>query len=338
MVYRRPAPQGGPLLRPVLARLGHPRDSGPADPRVPRRTCSAGVFKRHSQIDRPCLLGYIDKCSAPCIGRVSAEEHRRIVVDFCDFLSKTDRFARDLERQMNAAAEELDFERAARLRDDLGARFGVPLEKQAVVLGDGTDADVVAFADDDLGRPSRCSMSGQRPGAQGQRGWVVEKPGDPGDSAEAALVNSSSPSSTATRPGGRRGRRIHQPRAREVLVPCLPPNADELTTWLSGLGARAWRCVSRSAATKGARRDRTPQRPGGPAAAQAQAGRGLHREIGCAAEHPGVTRAGRRALRIECIDISHVQGHRRRRLTGGVRGRPAAQVGLPALRHPGSRR
>ena len=102
----------------------------------PARTCSAGVFKRHRQIDRPCLLGYIDKCSAPCIGRVSAEEHRRIVLDFCDFLSgKTDRLARDLEQQMTAAAEELDFERAARLRDDIGA-LKRALEKQAVVLGD----------------------------------------------------------------------------------------------------------------------------------------------------------------------------------------------------------
>ncbi|WP_264916424.1 excinuclease ABC subunit UvrC, partial [Mycobacterium kiyosense] len=88
----------------------------------PARTCSNGVFKRHNQIDRPCLLGYIDKCSAPCIGRVSAEQHRRIVLDFCDFLSgKTDRYARELEQQMHAASAELDFERAARLRDDLGA-------------------------------------------------------------------------------------------------------------------------------------------------------------------------------------------------------------------------
>jgi excinuclease ABC subunit C len=88
----------------------------------PARTCSAGVFKRHSQIERPCLLGYIDKCSAPCVGRVSAEEHRKIVLDFCDFLSgKTDRFARELELEMNAASAELNFERAARLRDDIAA-------------------------------------------------------------------------------------------------------------------------------------------------------------------------------------------------------------------------
>ncbi|MCK5753252.1 MAG: excinuclease ABC subunit UvrC, partial [Mycobacterium sp.] len=110
----------------------------------PARTCSNGVFKRHSQIDRPCLLGYIDKCSAPCIGRVSAEEHRRIVGDFCDFLAgKTDKLVREMEQQMNDASVNLDFERAARLRDDISAMRRA-LEKQAVVFGDGTDADVVA--------------------------------------------------------------------------------------------------------------------------------------------------------------------------------------------------
>ena len=89
----------------------------------PARTCSAGVFSRHGQIGRPCLLGYIDKCSAPCVGRVSADEHRDIVDDFCDFLSgRTDRMMRQLERRDGRPPPtELEFERAARLRDDIGA-------------------------------------------------------------------------------------------------------------------------------------------------------------------------------------------------------------------------
>ena len=53
----------------------------------PVRTCSNGVFRRAEQLGRPCLLGYIGKCSAPCVGRVTAEEHRALVEDFCDFLA-----------------------------------------------------------------------------------------------------------------------------------------------------------------------------------------------------------------------------------------------------------
>ncbi len=283
----------------------------------PARTCSAGVFKRHSQIERPCLLGYIDKCSAPCVGRVSAEQHRQIVVDFCDFLSgKTDRFARDLERQMNAAAEELDFERAARLRDDLGA-LRRALEKQAVVLGDGTDADVVAFADDDLQAAVQVfHVRGGR--VRGQRGWIVEKPADPGDSAEAALVEQfltqfyGAEAELGGPPevelGGAADESIN-PVPKEVLVPCLPPNARELTDWLSGLRG------SRVAL-------RVPQRGDKRALADT-----VHRNAQDALQQHKLRRAGdftaRSAalqniqeslgladapLRIECVDISHVQG------------------------------
>ena len=111
----------------------------------PMRSCSNGVFKRAGQVGRPCLLGYIDKCSAPCVGTVTAEEHRAIVDDFCDFMAgNTNAFVRRIEKQMYAASEAEDFEKAARLRDDLGA-LRKALEKQAVVLGDGTDADVIAL-------------------------------------------------------------------------------------------------------------------------------------------------------------------------------------------------
>ena len=236
----------------------------------PARTCSAGVFKRHNQIDRPCLLGYIDKCSAPCVGRVSAEQHRQIVQDFCDFLSgKTDRFARGLEQQMQAAAQDLDFERAARLRDDLGA-LKRALEKQAVVLGDGTDADVVAFADDDLEAAVQVfHVRGGR--VRGQRGWIVEKPGDPGDSGEAQLVEQFLTQFYGDQAelGGAADESTN-PVPREVLVPCLPPNAEEVTTWLSGLrGSRVNLRVPR----RGDKRDlaETVQRNAKDALAAAQA-------------------------------------------------------------------
>ncbi|MCX2930268.1 excinuclease ABC subunit UvrC [Mycobacterium sp. CVI_P3] len=283
----------------------------------PARTCSAGVFKRHSQIERPCLLGYIDKCSAPCIGRVSADEHRRVVEDFCDFLSgKTDRFARELEQRMNAASAELDFERAARLRDDIAA-LKRALEKQAVVLGDGTDADVVAFADDELEAAVQVfHVRGGR--VRGQRGWVVEKPGDPGDSGQAELVEQFLTQfyGAEAELGGPPGAELSgaadestNPVPREVLVPHLPPDADELAEWLSSLRG------SRVAL-------RVPQRGDKKALAET-----VHRNAEEALQQHKLKRAGdftaRSAalqniqeslgladapLRIECVDISHVQG------------------------------
>src|SRR6185369_17118317 len=143
----------------------------------PARTCSAGVFRRHGQIGRPCLLGYIGKCSAPCVGRVDADEHRDIVEDFCDFLAgHTDQLMRKLDKEMQAASAELEFERAARLRDDLEA-LRRAMEKQAVVLGDGTDADVVAFAEDELEAAVQVFyVRGGR--VRGQRGYVVDKIAD----------------------------------------------------------------------------------------------------------------------------------------------------------------
>src|SRR6476646_8595299 len=143
----------------------------------PARTCSNGVFKRAGQIGRPCLLGYIGMCSAPCVGRVSADEHRQIVDDFCDFMAgKTEQMTKRLEREMTAAAQNLEYEKAARLRDDLGALTRA-MEKQAVVLGDGTDADVVAFAKDELEAAVQVfHVRGGR--VRGQRGWVAEKTDD----------------------------------------------------------------------------------------------------------------------------------------------------------------
>jgi len=140
----------------------------------PVRTCSAGVFKRAGQIGRPCLLGYIGKCSAPCVQRVSAPEHRLLAEEFCDFMAgQTARFTRRLEAEMRQAAAAEEFERAARLRDDIAA-LQRAMEKQAVVLGDGTDCDVIALSEDQL--EAAVQVFYVRDGrVRGQRGWVVDK-------------------------------------------------------------------------------------------------------------------------------------------------------------------
>lgn len=275
----------------------------------PVRTCSNGVFKRHSQIDRPCLLGYIDKCSAPCVGRVDVEQHRQTVTDFCDFLSgKTDRYARELERQMLAASENLDFERAARLRDNLGA-LRRAMEKQAVVFGDGTDADVVAFADDDLEAAVQVfHVRGGR--VRGQRGWVVEKSADPGDSGAERLVEQFLTQFYGDQAelGGSADEAIN-PVPREVLVPCLPANHEELSDWLAGLrGAKVALRVPR----RGDKRAlaETVERNAKESLQQHKLKRAGDFNARSAAlqniqEALGLADA---PLRIECVDISHVQG------------------------------
>ncbi len=202
----------------------------------PVRTCSAGVFKRAGQIGRPCLLGYIGKCSAPCVGRVGEAEHRLLAEDFCDFMAgQTTRFTRALETEMRTAAAAEEFERAARLRDDIKA-LQRALEKQAVVLGDGTDADVIALAEDQLEAAVQVFyVRGGR--VRGQRGWVVDKVED---ITTAELVehflgqvygdaHAGASSADASGRGGV---------PREVLVPVLPPSADAMRDWLALRAAR----------------------------------------------------------------------------------------------------
>jgi excinuclease ABC subunit C len=179
----------------------------------PMRTCTRGVFRRARASGRPCLLGYIDKCSAPCTGEISAEDHRAIVEDFCSFMAgDSAAFVRSRTAMMRAAAAELDYERAARLRDDLQALQRV-LERNALVLRDGTDADVVGMASDELEACIR--VFHVRDGrVRGERGFIVERVDD---ADEAHLVTALLAQLYA------------EPEAdipREVLVPALPPPAE----------------------------------------------------------------------------------------------------------------
>ena len=268
----------------------------------PARTCSAGVFKRAGQIGRPCLLGYIGKCSAPCVGRVSADEHRRIVDDFCDFMAgKTDQLIKRLDREMAQASRELEFERAARLRDDVEA-LRRAMEKQAVVFGDGTDADVVAFAQDDLEAAVQVfHVRGGR--VRGQRGWVIDRAASvDGVATTQDLVEHfvsqfyGSDEDSAAIP-------------REILVPELPENAGVLGDWLS---MRRGSHVSLRVPQRGDKR--ALLETVGRNAAQAFTQHKLKRASDLTARSQALAELQDALtlpvapLRIECFDVSHVQG------------------------------
>jgi excinuclease ABC subunit C len=262
----------------------------------PVRTCSAGVFKRAHQQGRPCLLGYIDKCSAPCVGRISPDDHHRLAQDFCDFMAgDTAKFERRLTARMKEAASELDYERAARLRDDI-ATLRRATARNAVVLADGTDADLFALVGDEL--EAAVQVFHVRDGRiRGQRGWVVEKVEDVDDAdlVEHLLQQVYGTADAAV--------------PREVLVPVLPPDVEQVQAWLTGLrGSKV--------------RVRVPQRGDK---------RELAETVRRNAEHALVLHRTRRAgdlttrsqalreiqealgldsapLRIECYDVSHNQG------------------------------
>ncbi|MGX2997896.1 excinuclease ABC subunit UvrC [Streptomyces sp. JNUCC 64] len=263
----------------------------------PVRTCSAGVFRNAARTGRPCLLGYIGKCSAPCVGRVDAEEHRELAEEFCDFMAgRTGTYLRRLEGRMRDAAEEMEYERAARLRDDIEA-LRTAMEKSAVVLADATDADLIALAEDELEAAVQIfHVRGGR--VRGQRGWVTDKVEavTTGDLVEHALQQLYGEESGDAVP-------------KEVLVPALPEPSAPLQEWLTG---RRGAQVSL----------RVPQRGDKKAlmetvARNAQQSLVLHKtkrasdlttrsraleEIAAALDLDSAP------LRIECYDVSHFQG------------------------------
>ncbi|MCX5556789.1 excinuclease ABC subunit UvrC [Streptomyces sp. NBC_00038] len=263
----------------------------------PVRTCSAGVFKNAVRTGRPCLLGYIGKCSAPCVERVSADEHRDLAEEFCDFMAgRTGTYIRRLEKQMTDAAEEMEYERAGRLRDDIEA-LKKAMEKSAVVLADATDADLIAVAEDELEAAVQIfHVRGGR--VRGQRGWVTDKVEavTTGDLVEHALQQLYGEETGDSVP-------------KEVLVPALPDPAEPVQEWLterrgSNVSLRIPQRGDKKALMETVRRN-------------AQQSLVLHKtkrasdlttrsraleEIAEALELDGAP------LRIECYDISHLQG------------------------------
>ncbi|GAA4109274.1 excinuclease ABC subunit UvrC [Enteractinococcus coprophilus] len=264
----------------------------------PIRSCSAGVFRRAQLANRPCLMGYIDKCAAPCVNRISQEDHYALAEDFVAFMNGDVRpYLRELEEHMKQAVAELRYEDAARYRDDIEALKKV-FERNAVVLPETTEADIFAFSEDEL--EAAFQVFHVRDGRiRGQRGWVVEKVDDttkPQLVEQLLLQIYGDMEDTERIPP-------------EVLVPVLPENADDVETWMT---QRRGALVDLRVPQRGTKRQlmETVQE-------NANGALRLHksRRSGDITARSAALRELQEALnfdqpllRIEAYDISHVQG------------------------------
>ena len=262
----------------------------------PLRTCSDNKFGRHEKLGKPCLLFHIEKCSGPCVGEVDHETYDGLVQELLDFLDgDTDTIVRRLESRMREAADALEYERAARVRDRL-ASVRKAIERQQMVADRNEDFDVVGLAEDDLEAAVQVFFV-RRGRVVGRKGFVVDKVED---LAPGELVGDILEGLYDDPPLGV---------PRTVLVPADPDDPELYADWLSLLrGSRVDVRVPRRGAkrelqqtvTRNASEEFTRHRlrRASDHNARAKALNELQDALGL----PDAP------LRIECYDMSHIQG------------------------------
>ena len=262
----------------------------------PLRTCSDNKFGRHERLGRPCLLFHIEKCSGPCVGEVDHAAYDGLVAELLEFLDgDTEPVVRRLEGAMRAAASDLEYERAAQLRDRL-ANVRKAIERQQMVAERDEELDVIGIAEDDL--EAAVQVFFVRKGrVVGRKGFVVDKVEDvaPGELVGDVLegIYDDPP--------------LGVPKS--VLVPTDPDDPELYADWLSHLrGSRvAVRVPQRGAkrelqatVTRNAAEEFTRHRLRRASDHNARA-----RAINELQDALGLPEA---PLRIECYDMSHIQG------------------------------
>lgn len=263
----------------------------------PLRTCSDNKFGRHERLGRPCLLFHIEKCSGPCVGEVTPEHYRELVEELLDFLDgDTDTIVKRLETEMREAADELAFERAARLRDKLTS-VRKAIEKQQMVAERNEDLDVIGIADDDLEAAVQVFYV-RRGRVVGRKGFVVDKVEDV---TPAELVGNVLEGLYYDEPP------LGVPKT--VLVPTEPDEPDLYRRWLTeGRGSavsirvpqRGDKRALQETVTRNAKEELTRHR-----LRRASDHNSRARALNELQEFLGLPTA---PLRIECYDMSHIQG------------------------------
>lgn len=262
---------------------------------LPMRSCSDAILSRAQRSGRPCLLAHIDKCSAPCVGRVTLEEHRTLASQVCSVLGGNAKgLSRELTEAMETASREERFEAAAKARDRLVALTTV-LDRNSVVLAPGVSCDVIGLADDEY--EAAAHIFHVRDGRiLGETAWIIDKP-DPLDGGEIVSLLLQEAYSGPTAPEV----------PPEVLVPVMPPPA--VGEWLSGIRGGPVNCRVPSRGPKADLAETSTTN-----AVEALARHRLRRATDLNArsaalrELQDTLHLSVAPLRIECYDISHTGG------------------------------
>ncbi|MDQ3569900.1 MAG: excinuclease ABC subunit UvrC [Actinomycetota bacterium] len=262
----------------------------------PIRTCSDNKFARHQREGRPCLLFHIEKCAGPCVKEIAREDYEGLVGELVRFLDgDTQPIVRRLEEDMGKASDSLEFERAARLRDRLGS-VRKAIEKQQMVTERSEDIDVVGVAEDELEAAVQVFYV-RRGRVVGRKGFVLDKVEDLSRGQLVANVLQQLYAEAA----------LSLPR--EVLVPDVPEECEVIEQWLTGMrGSRVEIRVPQRGSKRSLHETVTRN------ALEEFARHRLRRS----SDHNSRARAlnalqdmlelPRSPLRIECFDMSHIQG------------------------------
>jgi len=263
----------------------------------PMRSCTNGVFRNAKAMKRPCLLADIGRCTAPCVDRIDAVGHRKIVNDFLTFISGDSQVTiKDRERQMQEASDAQDYERASVLRDDLRALDRVR-ERGTVNLPMDTQADFLAIAHDDL--QSAVQIFTVRHGRIiGQRGFVMENSVDftPESLMTDAMMHAYELATDQDIPI-------------EILVSVLPESAASIEALLGDIRQAKVRLRVPERGDKRALMDTVMMN-----ATQALAAHKAKRSTDLVSRSIALSEIQHALgledapLRIECIDVSHIQG------------------------------